>query len=147
MRKNDLFTGIVSAMLAMVVGLIIVGCASGPKINTSFMKTSMPKESHAVLYAEPNIFIVRIDDQGTYLTSGGQKVFALAPGVHTIEVGYQAESRNGDTITKTTSEVVAIDLNLVAGEYYSVRAVLRDDTIDYSAGILADSVLKGELRE
>jgi hypothetical protein len=146
MKKNGLFKRIVGIMLVMGVGLLIAGCTSGPKINTSFMKTSMPKESHAVLYAEPHIFIVRIDDQGTFLTSGGQKIFALTPGAHVIEVEYHAESRDEDTITKISSEVISIDLNLAAGEYYAVSAVLGDDTVAYSVNVLADPVLKGELR-
>jgi hypothetical protein len=49
--------------VVLVFGMMLAGCASNPKIETKYMKPTIPKEEHSVLIVDPFIAVSRVNNQ------------------------------------------------------------------------------------
>jgi hypothetical protein len=132
MKKNNFFS-----LVAFLAVFLMVGCATSPVVN-KFMNPEISARDHALLIIDNNIGVGMIDGEFTFGSSGAgtdgslrsrTPMILLMPGRHTLMVQYVRQTSNSRTTT--TSDLVPITGNLLAGHIYRLQPSVNGNTVSF----------------
>jgi hypothetical protein len=125
----------------------LVGCATSPVVNKFMNPELLPKE-HALLIIDNNIGVGMIDGEFTFGSSGAgtdgslrsrTPMILLMPGRHTLMVQYIRQTSDSRTTTTTTSDLVPVTGNFLAGYIYRLQPSVNGNTVSFDFIVETDT--------
>jgi hypothetical protein len=122
-----------------LLAFFLVGCATSPVVN-KFMNPELLTKEHALLIIDNNIGVGLVDGEFTFRSSGAgtdgslrsrTPMILLMPGRHTLMVQYIRETSDSRTTSTTTSDLVPVTGNLLAGRIYRLRPSVNGNTVSF----------------
>jgi hypothetical protein len=118
---------------------LLVGCATSPVVN-KFMDPELLTKEHALLIIDNNIGVGMIDGEFTIGSSGAgtdgslrsrTPMILLMPGRHTLMVQYIRQTSDSRTTTTSTSDLVPVTGNFLAGYIYRLQPSVNGNTVSF----------------
>lgn len=112
------------------------------------MDPELPVREHALLSIDNNIGVGMIDGEFTFGASGAgtdgtirsrTPMILLTPGRHTLMVQYIHQTSDSNYITTTTSDLIPVTGNFMAGHYYELQPELEGNVVKFTIVEKTDS--------
>jgi hypothetical protein len=133
MKKNVFF-------ILGLLAFLLAGCATSPVVN-KFMNPELSIRDHSLLIIDNNIGVGMIDGEFTFGASGAgtdgtlrsrTPMILLMPGRHTLMVQYIRQTSDSQTITTTTSDLIPVTGNFLAGYAYRLQPSMNGNTVSFA---------------
>jgi hypothetical protein len=140
MKKNNFFA------FSLLV-FLLASCATSPVVN-KFMNPELSAKDHALLIIDNNIGVGMVDGEFTFGSSGAgtdgtlrsrTPMILLMPGRHTLMVQYIRQTSDSRTITTTTSDLIPVTGNFLAGHIYRLQPSVNGNTVSFAFNEDADT--------
>jgi hypothetical protein len=119
---------------------LLFGCSTSPVVN-KFMDPEIPAKEHALLSIDNNIGVGMIDGELTFGASGAgtdgtmrsrTPMILLTPGRHTLLVQYIHQTSDPNSTTTTTSDLIPVTGNFMAGHYYKLQPEMQGNVVAFA---------------